>query len=239
MVWNAYNSFLHRFPVPTEMVTSGVLWFGGDILAQLLERRLDGDGGATAISGGSHATAAAAAASSAVSPSTCSAADVATLDWDRARIQTIYAALIWAPFGHYWYQWLDKAAHSITPPGTTKFVGVKFALEMILLHPIGLTAFFVSVGLLGGEKLSDVLVQLRKDFFPSLMLEYALWTPFDLAMFSFIPVQHQLLMVNTICLIESVMLSYIKSNGISLPGHGSHGDGKETPKKSKDKSKKE
>lgn len=33
------------------MVTSGVLWFGGDILAQLLERRLDGDGGATAISG--------------------------------------------------------------------------------------------------------------------------------------------------------------------------------------------
>ena len=220
------------------MVTSGVLWFGGDILAQLLERRLDGDGGATAISGGSHATAAAAAASSAVSPSTCSAADVATLDWDRARIQTIYAALIWAPFGHYWYQWLDKAAHSITPPGTTKFVGVKLALEMILLHPIGLTAFFVSVGLLGGEKLSDVLVQLRKDFFPSLMLEYALWTPFDLAMFSFIPVQHQLLMVNTICLIESVMLSYIKSNGISLPGHGSHDDGKETSKKSKDKSKK-
>ena len=113
---------------------------------------------------------------------------------------------------------------------------------MILLHPIGLTAFFVSVGLLGGEKLSDALVQLRKDFFPSLLLEYALWTPFDLAMFSFIPVQHQLLMVNTICLIESVMLSYIKSNGISLPGHGNHvlhhDDDKETSKKSKDKSKK-
>ena len=229
MVWNAYNSFLHRFPVPTEMVTSGVLWFGGDVLAQLLERRLDGDGGVTAISGGSHAT----AASSAVSPSTCSAADVATLDWDRARIQTIYAALIWAPFGHYWYQWLDRTAHSITPPGTKKFVGVKFILEMILLHPIGLTAFFVSVGLLGGEKLSDVLVQLRKDFFPSLMLEFALWTPFDLAMFSFIPVQHQLLMVNTICLIESVMLSYIKSNGISLPGHGDHNCEKKTSKKSK------
>ena len=226
MVWNAYNSFLHRFPVPTEMVTSGVLWFGGDVVAQILERRLEGDGGDVA-----------ATASGAVSASTCSAANVAALDWDRARIQTIYAALIWAPFGHYWYQWLDKTAHSITPPGTKKFVGVKFILEMILLHPIGLTAFFLSVGLLGGEKLSDVLVQLRKDFFPSLMLEFALWTPFDLAMFSFIPVRHQLLVVNTICLIESVMLSYIKSNGISLPGHGNHDD-KETSKKSK-KSKKE
>ena len=211
------------------MVTSGVLWFGGDVVAQILERRLDGDGG----DGGDVA----ATASGAVSTSTCSAANVATLDWDRARIQTIYAALIWAPFGHYWYQWLDKTAHSITPPGTKKFVGVKFILEIILLHPIGLTAFFVSVGLLGGEKLSDVLVQLRKDFFPSLMLEFALWTPFDLMMFSFIPVRHQLLMVNTICLIESVMLSYIKSNGISLPGHGDH-DYKETSKKSKDKSKK-
>ena len=226
MVWNAYNSFLHRFPVPTEMVTSGVLWASGDILAQYLERRFDGGGGdAAAVSGGG---------GGGTATSTCSA-DVATLDWNRARIQTIYAALIWAPFGHYWYQWLDKTAHSITPPGTRKFVGVKLVLEMILLHPIGLTAFFVSVGFLGGEKLSDILVQLRKDFIPSILLEYALWTPFDLAMFCFIPVKHQLLVVNTICLIESVMLSYIKSNGISLPGHGSHDDDDSSNKSKKSK----
>ena len=228
MVWKAYNSFLHRFPVPTEMATSGALWLGGDILAQLLERRLDGHAGAVDRS---------AATAGAVSTYTCSAADVAALDWKRARIQSIYAAFIWAPFGHYWYQWLDKTAQTIAASGTKKFVGVNFILEMILLHPIGLTAFFVSVGLLGGENPRDVFAQLRKDFFPSLMLEFALWTPFDLAMFSFIPVRHQLLMVNAICLIESVMLSCIKSNGISLPGHGNHDD-KETPKKIKDKSKK-
>jgi len=213
------------------MVTSGVLWFSGDILAQLLERRFDAGGDAAAISGGAPSSA---GSGTGIATSTCSAGVATPPDWNRARIQTIYAALIWAPFGHYWYQWLDKTAHSITLPGTRKFVGVKLFLEMILLHPIGLTAFFVSVGLLGGEKLSGILVQLRKDFFPSLMLEYALWTPFDLAMFSFIPVRHQLLVVNTICLIESVMLSYIKSNGISLPGHESHDDDNKNEKAKKE-----
>ncbi len=76
----------------------------------------------------------------------------------------------------------------------------------------------------------EVIKQLRNDFFPSLLIEYLMWTPIDTANFLFIPVKHQLLVVNAMCLFESVMLSYIKANGISLPGHGSEHE-KEPKKK--------
>ena len=152
------------------------------------------------------------------------------LDWKRTRIQTLYAAILWGPAGHYWYEWLDGMAQSMAPLGTARFVAIKLLLEIILLHPVALTAFFVCVGLMGSEKFRDIIEQLRSDFWPSLILEYMLWIPCDIAMFALVPARHQLLVVNTICLIESVMLSYIKSNGISLPGHGG-GDSGEDKKK--------
>ena len=70
--------------------------------------------------------------------------------------------------------------------------------------------FFVCVGLLGGDTPSAIWKQLRHDFWPTLGLEYTLWTPIDITNFALIPVQHQLLVVNIACLLESIMLSFIK-----------------------------
>jgi protein Mpv17 len=234
------------------MVTAGFLWMSGDIMAQWLENRLGpavtahaatgmlvdddndvgGDDDATYATSSSDVSHAEIGMGNAVEieqmPSSSPAtAEANPLDWDRTRIQALYAAFIWGPFGHYWYKWLDRTALSMAPPeGSALFVGLKLFLEIIFLHPVALTVFFVCVGLMGKERLGDILQQLRSDFVPSLLLEYMLWIPCDIAMFSFIPVRHQLLVVNAICLIESVMLSYIKSNGISLPGHGHSAEGK-------------
>lgn len=298
IMWNTYNALLTRYPLPTEMITAGLLWMSGDVVAQRLEHRLDPAAAAAAAAAAAVAgkegilhlsgdddtvennnddvdndnddnddatTAFSTSSSSDISSSqtvlsggnameielpssnngpvgvvvaeatsiTTTSARSSTrtplLDWKRTRIQMLYAALLWGPAGHYWYEWLDGAAQSMASLGTARFVGIKLLLEIVLLHPVALTAFFVCVGLMGNEKFRDIIEQLRSDFWPSLMLEYMLWIPCDIAMFAFIPVRHQLLVVNTICLIESVMLSYIKSNGISLPGHG--GDSGEGKKK--------
>ena len=265
IMWNTYNALLTRHPLPTEMVTAGLLWMSGDIMAQHLERRLDpaakngiisaddivennndddvvDDDATTAFSTSSSSDISSSQTdigvgnameielpSSNNGPVVVVAEATSTartpLDWKRTRIQTLYAALLWGPAGHYWYEWLDGAAQSMAPLGTARFVGIKLLLEIILLHPVALAAFFVCVGLLGNEIFRDIIEQLRSDFWPSLILEYMLWIPCDIAMFSFVPARHQLLVVNTICLIESVMLSYIKSNGISLPGHGDSDSG--------------
>jgi len=230
-MWNFYNTILHRNPIQTEMATSAALWFSGDVLAQYLERRYGGKKKVDAVRD--------------VAPTPKQhrqkhqkeviqqqSNQHINIDWRRVGIQTLYAGAIWAPFGHYWYKWLDKAAYDLAPPSVSKirFVGAKLVLEMVLLHPIALFGFFTCVGLMGGDSVREVIEQLRNDFFPSLVIEYLMWTPIDTANFLFIPVKHQLLVVNTMCLFESVMLSYIKANGISLPGYGSE-DKKEAKKK--------
>jgi len=207
-VLKLYNNILLNHPLKTEMFTSASLWFLGDILAQELE----------------HSDQKAAVKSGVVSSEkgldqttkTCSRIlkDAPRIDLKRTCIQTFYAGAIWGVMGHYWYQFLDKQALKYTIEGTTRFVAVKLGLEIVLLHPIALFSFFVGVGLLGGESLAEIGKQLRKDYWQTLVIEWCLWTPLDIANFKYVPLQHQLLVVNTACLLESIMLSHIKSNGL-------------------------
>jgi hypothetical protein len=46
---------------------------------------------------------------------------------------------------------------------------------MVALHPVSLFAFFVSIGLGGGDSIHQVLQQLSHDFLPSLGLEWLMW----------------------------------------------------------------
>ena len=123
--------------------------------------------------------------------------------------------------GHYWYQLLDKQVLKFASDGSTRFVATKLCLEVIFLHPVALCSFFVCVGLLGGESVEDIYKQLRKEFMKTLMLEWCLWTPLDIANFKYVPTRHQLLVINTASLLDSVMLSYIKSNGLFTATEGS------------------
>ena len=55
---------------------------------------------------------------------------------------------------------------------------------------------------------------------PTVLHTRALWcrAPLDIANFALVPVRHQLLVANVGCFIESIMLSWIKANGVQLPG---------------------
>merc|ERR1712046_112422 len=113
---------------------------------------------------------------------------------------------------------LDRAVSRVAKAGTVRFVAAKLGLEMVALHPISLLAFFGCVGLVSGEPPAQVGAQIRRDFGPTLALEWALWAPLDVANFALVPVRHQLLVTNCGCLAESVALSLVKANGFSLPG---------------------
>jgi len=205
-VLKLYNNILLNHPLKTEMFTSASLWFLGDILAQELEHSDQKAAVKASSEKGLDQT-----------TKTCSKIlkDVPPrIDLKRTCIQTFYAGAIWGVMGHYWYHFLDKQALKYATEGTTRFVAVKLGLEIVLLHPIALFSFFVGVGLLGGESLAEIGKQLRKDYWKTLLLEWCLWTPLDFSNFTYVPLQHQLLVVNTACLLESIMLSHIKSNGL-------------------------
>lgn len=112
-------------------------------------------------------------------------------------------------------------------------IATKVALEMIILHPMGLLAYFGTIGLLqqgmdaydGGDNddgvgnriyqsMTSITKQVQRDFWPTLALEIVLWTPLDVINFALVPVRHQLLVVNCGCLVESILLSYIQHNGV-------------------------
>ncbi|MGK3744976.1 MAG: protein Mpv17 [Bacillariaceae sp.] len=215
----SYNSILANHPLKTEMFTSASLWFLGDILAQKLEHREKEKGTKMLIAGGVTASSADKKEKGLnQTAKTCSnnilEETQPRIDLKRTAIQTFYAGAIWGVAGHYWYQFLDEQALKFATEGTKVFIIVKLGVEMIFLHPIALFAFFTLVALLGGESIIEIKKQLRRDYWQTLLLELCLWTPLDLVNFIYVPVKHQLLVVNTACLLESIMLSYIKSNGL-------------------------
>lgn len=186
-----YESFAHRYPIASDIVSSSVLWSCGDVAAQMLEER-------------------------------------SKIDWKRVGIQAIYAGVIWAPFGHYWYRALDRIGHRMAASLVSQksrdmsgqrrkvFLTSKILLEALLLHPVALVAYFVSIGKMNGHSMSHIGHKLKDDYVPTLGLEIALWTPLDLVNFAYVPVRHQLLVVNCGCFVESVGLSYIQRNGFPM-----------------------
>mmetsp|Transcript_1640 Transcript_1640/g.2211 ORF Transcript_1640/g.2211 Transcript_1640/m.2211 type:complete len:242 (+) Transcript_1640:96-821(+) len=231
--WYAlYSQTLEKYPVTTQMSTSAVLWFAGDFAAQQFEmygnERKHKDKFIQRMNN----------CRDQLNDSETKNSDRQCLlteeeaqqqgveekgtkfDTHRSFIQTFYGSVLWAPIAHYWYEGLDKVAHRIAPISKSRRLATKFALEVVALHPLALLAFFTSVGYMNGETSDMIVSQLKRDFIPTLGLELALWTPLDLFNFAFIPVRHQLLVVNCGCFFESSFLSFIKVNGISLPGEG-------------------
>ena len=69
-----------------------------------------------------------------------------------------------------------------------------------------------------GESRAQLTGQLQQDFVPVLGMAVGMWTPLDMANFALVPVRHQLLVTNVGCFFESICLSYLKANGVSVPG---------------------
>ena len=205
-LWRLYGLALESSPVRTQMASSAVIWAGGDLSAQLIEQKLEQKLAAHSNSRIRKALDGAAGSSLPLA-----------IDWRRTGVQTGYAGLVWAPGAHVWYSTLDRIAYSVARAGTHRFVAAKLTLEMVALHPVSLAAFFGFVGIAQREPLGDVARQIRRDLPPSLALEWAMWLPLDAANFAWVPVRHQLLVVNCGCFLESIALSFVKANGFALP----------------------
>jgi protein Mpv17 len=180
-MWRAYGRLLSTYPVRTQMASSAVIWCAGDLVAQRLERRRQENQPSepSAASSWQETDAVSNASDTAPARQEANAGETtpqaSSINWRRTQVQTIYATLVWAPMAHYWYETLDRLVVRLAEAGTWRFVGTKLALEMVALHPVSLFAFFVSIGLGGGDSIHQVLQQLSHDFLPSLGLEWLMW----------------------------------------------------------------
>lgn len=95
-------------------------------------------------------------------------------------------------------------------PNSFRFVASKVAADGIIFGPLDLLAFFTYMGYTSGKSSAQVKEDVKRDFFPALILEGAIWPIVQAANFRFVPVHNQLLYVNLFCLLDSCFLSWIE-----------------------------
>ena len=180
------EQFLPEQAVLQSMLSSGALWGLGDVMAQLIERY--GSGGS---SNKQLQTASSSSFLSFYSPL-------------RTLRLSFYAALVWAPATHYWFQFLEYVF-----PGDGLLVAVKrMLLDQSVYAPLVIASLFFVVGALEGLSLRTVAAKTRDGFLPTLTRNWMLWPAAQIVLQGFVPMQHRIFIANCINLPWTAYLAY-------------------------------
>jgi len=136
--------------------------------------------------------------------------------WDLRRLFAVsfFGVYFMGPVGHVWYEKLDTFCHRYARK-SYQMITVKVIGDTFLFGPICLWAFFVSVSLMEGISWRHTEQKIRRDFVPTYLVDYSIWPLVQGINFKYVPVQHQLLVVNLMCYFDDIFLSYVQHN--SLP----------------------
>jgi len=208
-LWSAYERQLQRRPVLTQMTTSSLLWGAGDLMAQRLERferehyhRADPTPTAKPAKG--------AAAAAIVKPPE-------NVDWRRALLTAVYGAMFVGPVGHFWYLNLDNVCAKIFARGTAQFIALKVAVDTCVMGPFYVGTFFgFGCAFIDGGGFGEFKRKMQADFIPTLALEVSVWPFIQSLNFWKVPVQHQLLVVNSATVIDAAFMSWARNQDVSF-----------------------
>lgn len=204
-LWSAYERTLHRRPVLTQMTTSAVLWGFGDLAAQRLER-YEREHAARAAAASAKGKRGAKAAAPAQPPGG------ADTDWRRALLTACYGASFVGPVGHFWYLGLDAAVARAFTPGTAQFIALKVLLDTAVMGPFYVSTFFgFGCAFIDGGGWGEFARKMKADFLPTLALEMSLWPVVQSFNFWRVPLQHQLLVVNSATVVDAAFMSWARN----------------------------
>ncbi|KAL3677100.1 hypothetical protein R1sor_027048 [Riccia sorocarpa] len=201
--WNWYQGSLAKRPVRTQVITSGVLWAVGDVIAQTVEMKIQQN---------EHRKAPDVRKNSSSLQEGTKMVPEQRLDLRRVCTTSLFGLAFVGPVGHYWYETLDFLVKRklMLIPNTLRFVATKVVVDTAFFGPIHLLAFFTYAGLAAGKPFHQVKKEVKRDFLPAFMTEGTTWMFVQIANFRFIPVRHQLLFVNFFCILDSAFLSWVK-----------------------------
>ncbi|KAI8476925.1 MAG: hypothetical protein J3K34DRAFT_381933 [Monoraphidium minutum] len=201
-LWGAYERQLQRRPVVTQMTTSALLWGVGDLAAQRLEAYER-----------EHYARADRAAPAAASPGVKPGADAAAgVDWRRAALTAAYGAAFVGPVGHYWYLGLDAACGRALAPGSPAFIALKVMLDTAFMGPFYVSTFFAfGCAAIDGGGWDEFKRKMKTDFVPTLALEVSVWPFVQSVNFWKVPVKHQLLVVNSMTVVDAAFMSWARN----------------------------
>lgn len=107
---------------------------------------------------------------------------------------------------HYWYLWLDRRL----PGRTLGIVCKKVIVDQLVLSPVIISLFFVTVGVLEGSKPKDIGLEIIHKGKQLYLAEWFIWPVAQVLNFAFLPTRFRVLYDNTISLGFDVYTSYVK-----------------------------
>lgn len=131
------------------------------------------------------------------------------------------------------YEGLEKfISHKLQlMPQTARSVATKVAMDGLIFGPVHLFVFFSYMGLSAGKTIPEVKEDLKRNYFPALVLEGGVWPIVQVFNFRYVPVKYQLLYVNLFCLLDSAFLSWLEQQKDAAwkkwfqPFHSANGKG--------------
>lgn len=213
-LWNWYNKHLDANPFRTKAVMCLVLSGTADVCAQSIAhyryRGLNGHGHhAPPVPPAKTAAVAAVAAAGdpAVVRSNPKWLNLPEIDLRRQASIWTYALCYQAPFGHWWYGFLDRQSMRLPRMWVVPF---KVVLDQTVDATVATTLYMSFVPWAEGRAdPSWIYHKLRLDFVPTYLVDCSFWPIMMGLNFKFVPLKHQLLFANVCVFAWSTFISLV------------------------------
>ncbi|WVR00100.1 hypothetical protein IAU59_007242 [Kwoniella sp. CBS 9459] len=179
-LWAAYTSALSRNPLRTKMIQSGVLYISADLVAQV---GIEGKSLGRAVVGEEGEE---------------------VYDPIRTARLTLYGSAIFAPLAHVWLGTIER----VKMASRIKTLTAKVALDCVLWSPFVTFMFPTCLGLLEGKSIEEVRKKVAYGWFPTWQKAVCVFGPTQIINFTFVPLQHRQLTVQSVALGWNVFLSW-------------------------------
>lgn len=184
-VWARYASALERFPFRTQISTSAVIWFAGDVVAQRIAEK----------------------------PAVQAAVEVPTapslrLDVTRSLHHAWFGGLVEGTLGHIWYQQLDLWATRWFTRGSSRFIMAKVAMDGLIFGPLHTGGYMGAMSMIEGATVEEAVETVREKFRDAYLVELLGWSVVQAVNFRFVPVAYHLLVVNCVTVADVAFVSW-------------------------------
>ncbi|KAI9224796.1 hypothetical protein BC828DRAFT_372523 [Blastocladiella britannica] len=131
--------------------------------------------------------------------------------WDRTARLAAFGTVLAGPAIAQWYRFLDRRVRIAHP---VKNLLVRVGLDQFAFSPISVAVFFSANGLLEGRPVPEIQAKLRENYTEALVNNWRVWIGVQLVNFYFTPVQHRLLVVNTVALGWNAYMSTLNAKEV-------------------------
>nr|XP_022909419.1 protein Mpv17 isoform X2 [Onthophagus taurus] len=126
------------------------------------------------------------------------------IDLRRTRQFACLGFFLVGPSSIIWYTVLSKLVSAKDPKAALK----KVFFDQCCFAPCSMVVCLFTLGLIQGKTVDDTIAGIKKNYFDILMTNYKLFPLVQLVNFYFVPLKHQVLLVQSVALIFNTYLSW-------------------------------